>query len=330
MDYKHSTNTESTIIKLPECPRCRSIRFTLRYLNHAKTQLKLIDEKKYKQYGDPNENEKNRHDLKISIKDLRLKPSLLEIFTSELSISKILYGKMPLSADDLLNFKNIWTMYSDLQKVESKIKENKDKGLLQDPLALAHLSYELNKMNGLLYSSYGHGNQRLTELSFESRRVGHLLNFYLLEKNVKIIMQDDCHDMKKEDLEEIVDLNNQLKEILFLKIQQCNSDLDLKVENLIKNLKKLVHVEITQEEKKMIHKAMGLTQGHWFKCPNGHTYCITECGGAMEKSTCPDCKEEIGGTNHSLLSSNTLASDMDGAQFAAWSDTANNMGNWDI
>ncbi len=64
--------------------------------------------------------------------------------------------------------------------------------------------------------------------------------------------------------------------------------------------------------------------------PNGHTYCITECGGAMEKSTCPDCKEEIGGTNHSLLSSNTLASDMDGAQFAAWSDTANNMGNWDI
>ncbi len=249
MDYKHSTNTESTIIKLPECPRCRSIRFTLRYLNHAKTQLKLIDEKKYKQYGDPNENEKNRHDLKISIKDLRLKPSLLEIFTSELSISKILYGKMPLSADDLLNFKNIWTMYSDLQKVESKIKENKDKGLLQDPLALAHLSYELNKMNGLLYSSYGHGNQRLTELSFESRRVGHLLNFYLLEKNVKIIMQDDCHDMKKEDLEEIVDLNNQLKEILFLKIQQCNSDLDLKVENLIKNLKKLVHVEITQEER---------------------------------------------------------------------------------
>jgi len=144
----------------------------LRYLNHAKTQLKLIDEKKYKQYGDPNENEKNRHDLKISIKDLRLKPSLLEIFTSELSISKILYGKMPLSADDLLNFKNIWTMYSDLQKVESKIKENKDKGLLQDPLALAHLSYELNKMNGLLYSSYGHGNQRLTELSFESRAIG--------------------------------------------------------------------------------------------------------------------------------------------------------------
>ena len=45
----------------------------------------------------------------------------------------------------------------------------------------------------------------------------------------------------------------------------------------------------------MIHKAMGFDKGHWFKCPNDHIYCITECGGAMEKSFCPDCKAEIGG-----------------------------------
>ena len=32
----------------------------------------------------------------------------------------------------------------------------------------------------------------------------------------------------------------------------------------------------------MIIKAMGLSAGHWFECPNGHPYIITECGGATE------------------------------------------------
>ena len=27
---------------------------------------------------------------------------------------------------------------------------------------------------------------------------------------------------------------------------------------------------------------MGLGQGHWFTCPNGHPYFIGECGGAMQ------------------------------------------------
>ena len=26
---------------------------------------------------------------------------------------------------------------------------------------------------------------------------------------------------------------------------------------------------VTREEKDLIVKAMGMTQGHWFKCPNG-------------------------------------------------------------
>jgi hypothetical protein len=47
--------------------------------------------------------------------------------------------------------------------------------------------------------------------------------------------------------------------------------------------------------KKMIIEAVGLGSGHWFECPNGHPYVIGECGGAMEKSLCPECKAEIGG-----------------------------------
>lgn len=60
--------------------------------------------------------------------------------------------------------------------------------------------------------------------------------------------------------------------------------------------------------------AVGLKGGHWYKCPNGHIYCIGECGGAMEESKCPDCKVVIGGNGHKLAEGNAHAGDFDGAK----------------
>lgn len=44
-----------------------------------------------------------------------------------------------------------------------------------------------------------------------------------------------------------------------------------------------------------------------YQCPSGHPYVITECGGAMEQSTCPECGAAIGGMNHRLDASNSDA-----------------------
>lgn len=77
------------------------------------------------------------------------------------------------------------------------------------------------------------------------------------------------------------------------------------------------------EERKQIVRAVGLRQGHWFKCPNGHIYVITECGGATQIGKCNECGAQIGGSNHTLLADNSLAPEMDGAQFPAYSDAAN-------
>jgi len=63
---------------------------------------------------------------------------------------------------------------------------------------------------------------------------------------------------------------------------------------------------------------MGMKQGHWYKCPNGHIYLITECGGAMEESRCNECGAAIGGGSHRLRSDNQVASEMDGAMRSAW------------
>ena len=87
--------------------------------------------------------------------------------------------------------------------------------------------------------------------------------------------------------------------------------------------------KLTERERLEIVKAIGLNKGHWFKCPNGHYYCIGECGGATEEGKCPECHAIIGGTNHTLRADNTLAREMDGAEYAAWSQAAN-MANFNL
>merc|ERR1712129_298298 len=59
-------------------------------------------------------------------------------------------------------------------------------------------------------------------------------------------------------------------------------------------------------------------KGHWFKCSKGHYYVIGECGGAMETAKCPECDEVIGGSQHRLVGSSQVASEMDGADKSAW------------
>lgn len=80
---------------------------------------------------------------------------------------------------------------------------------------------------------------------------------------------------------------------------------------------------VTKRERELIVKAIGLKAGHWFKCPNGHFYCIGDCGGAMVISTCNECGASIGGESHSLLSNNAHAPEMDGSSHPAWSAQQN-------
>lgn len=47
--------------------------------------------------------------------------------------------------------------------------------------------------------------------------------------------------------------------------------------------------------------------GRWYQCPNGHPYVITECGGAMQRASCPECNAPIGGESHQLDATNTDA-----------------------
>lgn len=48
-----------------------------------------------------------------------------------------------------------------------------------------------------------------------------------------------------------------------------------------------------------------------YVCPNGHPYTIGECGGAMQRSQCPQCNAMIGGASHLLEEGNERAQDLE-------------------
>jgi hypothetical protein len=72
----------------------------------------------------------------------------------------------------------------------------------------------------------------------------------------------------------------------------------------------LTNGELTEQDRIDINAAMGGgydygSSSHWFACPNGHAYYIGECGGAMQRSTCPECGAAIGGASYQLAQNNT-------------------------
>ncbi|CAH0482404.1 unnamed protein product [Peronospora belbahrii] len=71
---------------------------------------------------------------------------------------------------------------------------------------------------------------------------------------------------------------------------------------------------VSMEEKRAIKLAMQTEfrgSGHWYRCVNGHSYAIGECGAAMEQSRCPECNALVGGTNHSFVQGTERDEQMD-------------------
>ncbi|KAF8210466.1 P-loop containing nucleoside triphosphate hydrolase protein [Mycena galopus ATCC 62051] len=65
---------------------------------------------------------------------------------------------------------------------------------------------------------------------------------------------------------------------------------------------------VSLDEQMAVVRALNFSHtGHFYQCPQGHVYVITECGGAMQRSNCPECGAAIGGTAHALDAANRPA-----------------------
>ena len=70
---------------------------------------------------------------------------------------------------------------------------------------------------------------------------------------------------------------------------------------------KPIYRPVTLEEVASVKAGVGLGSGHWYRCPNGHMYAIGDCGQAMQRGSCPECGEAVGGEHHRLVATNTPA-----------------------
>ena len=231
-----------------------------------------------------------------------------------------------MSYNELVAIRNTWTIYQLTEKLGFKIKKNLNEGKIDYKKQGTYLNIELDKLRNYILGSsttkigkiihyiIAYKGQQLQEIINESHRIEAILNLYILKNEAKKKPHQDDMDKRVKIARNLA----QLEVDLIKKVNPYKDEIKRRVEENFKVLETYINVELRAEEKAMIVKAIGLSKGHWYKCPNGHIYAIGDCGGAMEKSRCPDCNAEIGGQQHQLTQGNRHAGDFDGSSAPSW------------
>lgn len=305
---------DSQLIRLKSCPRCKTpIRKSLRYGNVIKQQLNDIEKVKEKLLGKKSELEGKKE--RLSDRHFNMRSMLEEPDWQKLKRS-ILKLNSEWMAAVLENKLTLLERFCDTRKKMKSILGKVSREVLsENNLQGQQFGDELCYLK-MRFMSDGVTHRELRDINTEFSRLNLLLELCLL-----------IHEIKSLALE-LEDSPRQMMTALREKLSSCKRIEDENLDEMMNNLKAIRQshptlAPLTEEEKKVIVSAIGLSKGHWFKCPMGHIYVIGECGGAMERSTCPECGAVIGGANHRLEDGNELAPEMDGANHAAWSEQAN-------
>ncbi|KAM3664102.1 NFX1-type zinc finger-containing protein 1 isoform 1-T1 [Ammospiza maritima maritima] len=310
----HYMDEDDDAVKLKVCPLCQTpIRKNLRYGSSVKRQVEEIERVKQKIRGPAEEIESNRQRLQAQaalMQNLFLRPNLY----SKYAMLENKLKASPLSTKSIGLIENLLNFYkrvADLTNSLNKIDKNEKTGLIK---RLDEVQKWLDKPR------ISFTDQELTDLQSEIQRLTYLLSLLERCKATSRTMPADIAaeiNSAREILEGTKKFTEEDEAAVKARLKKINASLPMS------------GLGISEAERVQIVSAIGCPRGHWFKCKNGHIYVIGECGGAMEESRCPECHEVIGGTNHTLESSNRLAPEMDGATHAAWSDVANNMLNFE-
>jgi len=325
-------NQNDEEICLKQYPLCKTpILKTQRFLNQVKIILEDVSKIKTKQYG---ELAVIRGKTKTVIESLK---SLDKNFISNYigdrhhSIKRLwntfykpLFGlcnkrsKFTLPANDIESLNFVIDLFITTSKFKNRIKEIKD-GLRKQTI--------INHFDWILSVAFTYArqlsNQQKLDIKKEMARGSRIINLFEIMSNRKFLTAVTMQTFDTNEIKKIVDN----MEALLMSCSVYTSIRDEDIQNLVEEIQQKIDdlPLITDDERRMIHAAMSTdfsggikAQGHWCKCPNGHIYVITECGGPMERATCPECKVPIGGQNHIHASGVTVASEMDGASRLMW------------
>ncbi|XP_047203702.1 NFX1-type zinc finger-containing protein 1 isoform X1 [Girardinichthys multiradiatus] len=305
---------EQVAINLKECPRCKTpIRKNLRYGSHINRSLAEIEMVKKKINGKQSYIDEKRGTLQNQW--------IENLIFGEMYVGKEYMEIQEKLEKTYLTTNDLWIMENKIDfliRVAKLLKVQKEKMLFTDGNMFRQ---SVNQFMSWLNNT----NQKFTDQQvFDLQRELQRLNL-LAELNARCHIADTKGQMSimQSEVQEIrhaLEMPGPFTELDQLNVKEAMKRLDEKFP--------VTGLGISEEERKMIVSAMKMPPGHWHKCPNGHVYVITECGGANQRSNCPDCKASIGGANHRLDSGNEVATEMDGARYSAWSE-ANNIVNFD-
>ncbi|KAJ8946028.1 hypothetical protein NQ318_023276 [Aromia moschata] len=325
-DCKHileSTGMENWLnqgdeIQMKVCPKCKaSIVNTQRYSNYVKRAIININNIKQRLIGSHEQNEERRERLLEQVALIQEKSNKLHGMTNLCNSIKKIEGRLQSSK-------------------QVSLKSGKSNRVKQpiDGLVLQALTSKIQLLWYLLDVCC------TPENIFMSPEMKAQITFILdtLVRDEDQITVQEIEDIELEinRLKRIVeihprllpkyatDTDNKIKEEimqLLFGYKRYTTVIDKELKRMVKQLP--TRILVRDEERREIVKALGLAKGRWYKCPNGHPYVITECGGAMQVATCPECGERIGGSNHRVLPTNQFAPEIDGAQRPLWGSAAN-------
>jgi hypothetical protein len=258
MTYEAENSKEKRSIQLPKCPKCKTtIRNSIRYSNCIKRQLNLIEAIKSKQFGDPKENKSFESDILKEIdsfkeNDSSLSKSFLEQMKKDME-------SFEMSHNELVGLKNNLSLYQSLTKsnsLASKLNPNQEK----------HINFETKKIFSYIYNEqdkyiFLNEYQQRDEIFMEAERVEYLVKYCQLVNKAKELNSMPDLNFKIE----VGSLLAKCESYLIDQVKQFNESNKKIIDEVFLKLVKLVKVELTASEKRMIVSAMGLQKGHWFK-----------------------------------------------------------------
>jgi len=309
MEYYMTHQIEEGEIEVKTCPRCKTIiRHNRRYGNILRTRLKDIMNVKKKVFGNSEEllNTSVKLYSELSsgwttdfIKDTKkfILDQLVDVYYHTDGTKTKKWKKVDVHRMHSLNY--IASLGRDV------IKHLNDTALSTQPILHIDLAHRYKEM-------FYHLCKRELPLSYIEMRdfnkeFDRMYEYYLLYLR-KASPRFTTGHSRAEPLYQ--------RALGILKNRGVFSDqMKAQLREVLKNIDESIKsgLGISDTERREILAAFNMRQGRWFKCPNGHVYVITECGGAMQESTCNECGARIGGGSHRLRSDNALASEMDGA-----------------
>ncbi|KAB5577473.1 hypothetical protein GE09DRAFT_988414 [Coniochaeta sp. 2T2.1] len=192
-----------------------------------------------------------------------------------------------------------------------RLLSSKDAGARAVPTPDKHVMSMLKDLNPFIQESNANNLPRLV-----------ILGSLIYARMAKCLQSS--YKVRAEHAELVIKTIESAKETLEFSEELCHSQFEgaeqlrKDVEMAQRLLGREWYEPVTDEEIKAIKQAMvsgrhGINthSGHWYKCPNGHTFAIGECGMPMELARCPECGSGIGGQGHTAVAGVTRAMDME-------------------